>query len=116
MQVMTTAMPGIGLVMAGDRLGGRPVQAFDVMDESHVAFDKLSSSYHVVRPKRFLRHEIMEASVESVSHSLGQQPCYLVKRASFNGFVGGRDRRSEVTAGRLEPGIRSTFSRSMDPH
>lgn len=117
MQMMTAAVLGSGLMMvAGHRLSGRLVQALDVVNESHVALDELASSGDVVRSKRLLRHEVMEAGVESVSHRLGQQPCHLIKRAGFNRFVGGRDRRPEIAAGRLEPGIGGTFTRPMDAH
>ena len=70
---MTAAVPGSGLmIVAGDRLGGRLVQALDVVDESHIALDELAAGGDVVRSKRLLRHDVMEAGVEPFSHRLGQ--------------------------------------------
>jgi hypothetical protein len=114
---MTNAVPGRDLMMmATDPLGGRLVQALDVVDESHVALDELAAGGDVIRWKSLLRHEIIETGMESVSHRLGQQPCHLVKRTGFNCFIGGRDRRAKIAAGWLEPGIGGTFTRAMDAH
>src|SRR5512140_1947015 len=112
---MTAIVPSSGLMMmAGDRLGGRLVQPLYVVNESHVALDELASSGDVVRSKRLLCHEVVESSVEPISNGFGQQPCHLIERASLNRFVGGRDRRPEIAAGRLEPGIGGTFTSPMD--
>src|SRR5687768_15417397 len=102
--------------MAGSRPGRGLVHALDEVDVLYIGPDVLATGSDVIRVVLPFRLNVFEGLVQGGADVLHDQRIERIELTGFECPVGSRDCRTEITASRLEPGVRGALSGAMQSH